>query len=776
MGRSEDGSSNRKRDRMSFTLEYYDTDSASWVELDRAQLQMIERPNGRGRLGPEMRFYSDRTCPVEANDRVRVKNSDSNIIFLGRSKSDGKFRSDGYQYFKCRNDIYQDINKEISMNRVSTDSLTILGAAISKTDLSADFTGATSYDIDKYDVENRKIKKIFQDMVSRCGYVYRVEQDTVYIEDENARGTIFEVETGTSPVKITEYEEGNIDTVINKVTVRGSSQNDPFLYASIEYNDGSWGITKINSDGSLVWQKEYDVSSIWYDIVSNQEDYIWTGNEDENVFKFDDEFKEIWKTSTKGTNDDLRSVDIDATENVYVADTGGTVEKIEDDGTHLWELDTGNLSNILKVRADKNGNVYAAQSDRITKISGAGTELTAFTSMTGIRDMDILDTDNKKRVYYVRDEGSDGEWGYLESDLTSRGDYVLSSDREMGSIAVGENAYYIGYGGNVNRISKRNLDDAIDEIWRFYNHNEKPTDIELDSQGYIYSASDSTEVKRIEPTNGNEIWTFSHPSKSLNSILSIEPTPRPEIVSKVVEATASDSTSISKYGQRAKTYDLEYVDSESEALNMAQARLRPEPLPGAEMELTGSLIRDDDIVNHQIGVTDTSKGIETNTSLTVDAQIVRPGYTKVKLGGWKTFGPDEQRNDNFSLEDKTIPTSGSITASSVSIDVPRQTWGWVLDDGNKPSNNADVTSRNNQPLSWLSSIDTDLDMSNYVIKNIKYLIGNSLSSDPPDPSTNKYVLWQSDGGGSGDDGDIMIKITDSGGSTKTTTVIDYSSI
>jgi len=52
--------------------------------------------------------------------------------------------------------------------------------------------------------------------------------------------------------------------------------------------------------------------------------------------------------------------------------------------------------------------------------------------------------------------------------------------------------------------------------------------------------------------------------------------------------------------------------------------------------------------------------------------------------------------------------------------------------------------------------------------------GPDLSADPSDPGNGSYVMWQSDGTGSGDDGDIMLKITDSGGTTKTITLVDYS--
>ena len=49
------------------------------------------------------------------------------------------------------------------------------------------------------------------------------------------------------------------------------------------------------------------------------------------------------------------------------------------------------------------------------------------------------------------------------------------------------------------------------------------------------------------------------------------------------------------------------------------------------------------------------------------------------------------------------------------------------------------------------------------------------SSNPPSPPEGQSVIWQSDGTGDGDDGDIMISIT-AGGTTKTATLVDYSGI
>ena len=67
-----------------------------------------------------------------------------------------------------------------------------------------------------------------------------------------------------------------------------------------------------------------------------------------------------------------------------------------------------------------------------------------------------------------------------------------------------------------------------------------------------------------------------------------------------------------------------------------------------------------------------------------------------------------------------------------------------------------------------------------VLPHIKWINDNNsklseLSADPSDPAEGNSIMWQSNGTGSGDDGDIMMKIT-AGGTTKTTTIVDFSII
>jgi len=67
-----------------------------------------------------------------------------------------------------------------------------------------------------------------------------------------------------------------------------------------------------------------------------------------------------------------------------------------------------------------------------------------------------------------------------------------------------------------------------------------------------------------------------------------------------------------------------------------------------------------------------------------------------------------------------------------------------------------------------NSPDTKLDVNGAITQR-------ELSSDPADPDEGSSVVWQSDGTGTGDDGDIVMKIT-AGGVTKTVILVDFSTL
>jgi hypothetical protein len=50
------------------------------------------------------------------------------------------------------------------------------------------------------------------------------------------------------------------------------------------------------------------------------------------------------------------------------------------------------------------------------------------------------------------------------------------------------------------------------------------------------------------------------------------------------------------------------------------------------------------------------------------------------------------------------------------------------------------------------------------------------AKDPATPARGQAVIWLADGTGTGDDGDIMVMITDTSGTTKTATLVDFSAM
>jgi len=67
------------------------------------------------------------------------------------------------------------------------------------------------------------------------------------------------------------------------------------------------------------------------------------------------------------------------------------------------------------------------------------------------------------------------------------------------------------------------------------------------------------------------------------------------------------------------------------------------------------------------------------------------------------------------------------------------------------------------------------DIAQAINRNFELLTLDEKSTDPDDPEEGSAVVWMSDGTGSGDDGDIMCKIT-AGGTTKTGTIVDFSGL
>jgi hypothetical protein len=126
-----------------------------------------------------------------------------------------------------------------------------------------------------------------------------------------------------------------------------------------------------------------------------------------------------------------------------------------------------------------------------------------------------------------------------------------------------------------------------------------------------------------------------------------------------------------------------------------------------------------------------------------------------------------QSNGNINIANgtggKTIVGSNSIPSNT--LDVAGAT---IIGSSYADSNNAPT-----EGLAVEGNVGIGTTSPDTKVHNTGAYTQESLTSDPADPDPGQVVKWMSDGNGSGSDGDLMAKITDSGGTTKLVTVVSF---
>jgi len=127
-------------------------------------------------------------------------------------------------------------------------------------------------------------------------------------------------------------------------------------------------------------------------------------------------------------------------------------------------------------------------------------------------------------------------------------------------------------------------------------------------------------------------------------------------------------------------------------------------------------------------------------------------------------------NDGGTSKEAIRITGLSTLPGSVSPEV-------VINEGSDSLMDFRVESDNNTHMLYVSGSNDRVGIGTDAPETELHINGGltltEKSSDPADPAEGNSVLWMSNGVGSGDDGDIMMKIT-AGGVTKTITLVDFS--
>jgi len=141
-----------------------------------------------------------------------------------------------------------------------------------------------------------------------------------------------------------------------------------------------------------------------------------------------------------------------------------------------------------------------------------------------------------------------------------------------------------------------------------------------------------------------------------------------------VEGNATDSTSISEYGRRSETFNLQYVTTASEADAAAAELLQPTPLNSASVIVGRSVGTnpDQNLANYSIALTDPSFELS-GDSFVIESQSVEQGRVTLEVGEAATDGVDTINRKSKSNGDVTDLGNvvGSGQLGDQSVDTPQ---------------------------------------------------------------------------------------------------------
>jgi hypothetical protein len=125
-----------------------------------------------------------------------------------------------------------------------------------------------------------------------------------------------------------------------------------------------------------------------------------------------------------------------------------------------------------------------------------------------------------------------------------------------------------------------------------------------------------------------------------------------------VTATAEDSTSISDFGRRAETFNYSYIRTATEAQDMADELLVPNPLASGEILLGQSVGggATGEIINQTLDFDD-PQGSGASDDLTIERQIINPSSVTVNVGEGAGVSIANVNRDSKSQDDTTEPGS-----------------------------------------------------------------------------------------------------------------------
>lgn len=209
-------------------------------------------------VAPEAQITIPTREPLTANDAVEIT-IDGTTAFSGVAQSAGTKSPTSGKTVKCLHPGHELFGEEVTLALTGDSSASILQGALDASETGGSYTltvasgGAT---LDTYDVENRSVKRVYQDIMDRNGWVWWVDPGSrsITVAPPGDRGQWKSLDTEQDRFSVERFDDGNVETVRNRVTVVGTG--DEKTQAT---NEDS---TSISNYGVRTGNSPYNVSYI----------------------------------------------------------------------------------------------------------------------------------------------------------------------------------------------------------------------------------------------------------------------------------------------------------------------------------------------------------------------------------------------------------------------------------------------------------------------------------------------------------------------------------
>ena len=291
------------------------------------------------------------------------------------------------------------------------------------------------------------------------------------------------------------------------------------------------------------------------------------------------------------------------------------------------------------------------------------------------------------------------------------------------------------------------------------------------------SSDDGPFISKANFTTGGNEFIFKHANGKLQFFLydNISSAAGDSIRTQAPSATLSDATwhhVVATYsGNGSQTGMKVYTDgsqtTSTQSQNGSYSRLRNTSTPvviGATQDLANAnRVFEDRIADCVVFNKELSSAEVAEIYNSGNVMNVRNHSAFANVVSWWKMGDDQDVEGSNGIRDYVSGYHGTLTNGAA-----------IIDQTEIPSDTLDSLNTN---ASGSLGIGIKIpEEALHVYGNTKLegpLILKERTYDPDNPEEGSSVIWMSSGQGSGDDGDVMIKIT-SAGATKTVTLVDFS--